>query len=182
MSQRMVSWIATATMRAWALHSARTTVAATLALGLASLARLPDAYWAPITTLIVMQSSLGAAWAVSKDRLIGTVLGSCFGALLASSIAPASLAFAIGVFVVGLLCGVLKLNLAAYRFGGVTLAVVVLVTSGQPTWLVGLHRLLEVSLGIVVGLATTALWPGDQTLAGGGRSTRTRSPGHREQR
>ncbi|MBE9153784.1 aromatic acid exporter family protein [Cyanobium sp. LEGE 06113] len=178
----MGSWIAAATMRAWALHAARTTVAATLALGLASLARLPDAYWAPITTLIVMQSSLGAAWAVSKDRLIGTVLGSFFGALLASSIAPASLAFAIGVFVVGLLCGVLKLNLAAYRFGGVTLAVVVLVTSGQPTWLVGLHRLLEVSLGIVVGLATTALWPGDQTLAGGSRSTRTRNPGHREQR
>ncbi len=119
-----------------------------------------------------MQSSLGAAWAVSKDRLIGTVLGSFFGALLAASIAPRSLSFAIGVFIVGLLCGVLKLNLAAYRFGGVTLAVVVLVASGQPTWLVGLHRLLEVSLGIVVGLATTALWPGDQTLTRGAPSTR----------
>ncbi len=44
------AWISAGSMRSWALHSARTTVAATLALAMASLARLPDAYWAPITT------------------------------------------------------------------------------------------------------------------------------------
>ena len=57
-------------MRARVLHSARTAVAAALALATARLVRLPEAYWAPISTLIVMQSTLGAAWTVSKDRLV----------------------------------------------------------------------------------------------------------------
>ena len=40
----------------------------------ARLFRLPASYWAPITTLVVTQSSLGAALAVSSRRFIGTIL------------------------------------------------------------------------------------------------------------
>jgi hypothetical protein len=43
---------------------------------------LPEAYWATITTLIIMQSTLGAALAVSEQRFAGTALGAVMGALL----------------------------------------------------------------------------------------------------
>jgi len=57
------------------VHSARTAVAALASLLVARLFRLPEAYWAPITTLVITQSSLGAALAVSWQRFVGTALG-----------------------------------------------------------------------------------------------------------
>lgn len=172
MKERVNNWIVAIDMRSWAPHSARTAIAAAIALGIANLARLPEAFWAPITTLIVMQSTLGVALAVSKDRLIGTVLGAIFGVVLANYIAVPSVSLAIGVFVLGLLCAVLRLNLAAYRFAGVTLAVIVLITRAQAPWLIGLYRLSEVALGIVVGLATSAIWPMSTAFADGRRPTK----------
>jgi len=41
------------------LHSVRTVIAAVLALLIGHLCKLPESYWAAITTLIVMQSTLG---------------------------------------------------------------------------------------------------------------------------
>ena len=49
-------------------HSARTAVAAVVSLLVARLFRLPEAYWASISTLIVMQSTLGAALPISAQR------------------------------------------------------------------------------------------------------------------
>jgi hypothetical protein len=40
------------------VHSARTAIAAVASLLVAGLFRLPEAYWAPITTLVITQSSL----------------------------------------------------------------------------------------------------------------------------
>jgi uncharacterized membrane protein YgaE (UPF0421/DUF939 family) len=47
--------------------------------------RLLEAYWAAVTTLIVMQSKLGATLDVSVRQLIGTALGVAVGTLLAES-------------------------------------------------------------------------------------------------
>ena len=77
-----------ATQSWWLAHSIRTGVAAAVSLAVAQLCRLHEAYWAPITTLIVMQSTLGVAWAMSKQRFIGTALGTALGALLASYFKP----------------------------------------------------------------------------------------------
>src|SRR2546425_7350561 len=52
------------------VHSARTAVAAVASLLAAQLFGLSEAYWAPITTLVVTQSSLGAAFAVSWQRFV----------------------------------------------------------------------------------------------------------------
>src|SRR5882757_7898787 len=54
--------------RNWLKHSARTAVAAMVSLLVARLFTLPEAYWSAITTLIVMQSSLGAALGISVRR------------------------------------------------------------------------------------------------------------------
>jgi len=74
-------------------HPARTTVAAMASLVVASACRLPEAYWAPVTTIVVMQSTLGAALKVSGQRFAGTALGAAAGALLAMYFPPTAIVF-----------------------------------------------------------------------------------------
>ena len=57
------------------LHSIRTAVAAVGSLMIARFCRLPESYWAAVTAIVIMQSTLGAAWTVSKQRFAGTALG-----------------------------------------------------------------------------------------------------------
>src|SRR5580658_10791842 len=75
------------------LHSLRTAVVAMVSLLVARLFRLPASYWAPITTLVITQSSLGAAFAVSSQRFIGTVLGAVVGGAAAGYFGPHALVF-----------------------------------------------------------------------------------------
>jgi len=134
-------------------------VAAVVSLLAARLLRLPETYWAPITTLVVTQSSLGAALAVSWQRFIGTVLGALVGAIVASHSGPDPLAFATSVFILGLLCAVAHADRSAYRFAGVTLAIVLLVPRTGPAWQIAFHRFAEVSCGIAVALILAVVWP-----------------------
>jgi uncharacterized membrane protein YccC len=156
-----------AEMRGWAplgwdrdsiVHAARTAVAAIVSLYIARLCKLHEAYWAAITTIIVMQSSLGAALKVSGERLAGTALGATAGGLLAARFGQNAVVFAAGVFALGLVCSALRLERNAYRYAGVTLAVVMLVARDEAAWSVAAHRFVEVAIGIVVGLVVTALW------------------------
>ncbi|HUN80923.1 MAG TPA: FUSC family protein [Phycisphaerae bacterium] len=153
----------------WIRHSARIAVAASLSLAAAGLLTLPESYWAPLTTIIVMESTLGAAWAISKIRLIGTAIGASAGCALALCLNPGPLTFGIGLFVLGLLCAALRLNRSAYRFAGITLAIVFLVARGRAPWLIAVHRFVEVSMGIAVALIMTAIWPEPQQPAAGAR-------------
>lgn len=143
----------------WLADSARTAVAAAASFAIARLCRLSEAYWAPLTTLIVTQSTLGAAWKVSKLRLIGTALGAAAGALMASWFSPGIITFCIAIFVLGLICAILRLDQSAYRFAGMTVAIVMLIVRTEPPWVAGIHRFIEVSIGILVGLAFSAIWP-----------------------
>ena len=64
-----------------------------------------------------------------------------------------------GVFGLGLICCMLRLDQSAYRFAGITFAIVTLVARELPPTVVAAHRFIEVSTGIAVGLILTALWP-----------------------
>lgn len=79
-------------------HAARTAFAAIASMLVAQLCRLPEAYWAAVTTLILMQSTLGAALKVSGRRLAGTALGALTGALLGARFGANVIAFGGGVF------------------------------------------------------------------------------------
>lgn len=147
------------------VHSARTAVTAVTSLLVARLFRLPQAYWAPITTLVITQSSLGAALQVSWQRFVGTALGALVGAIVASYFGPPLLAFASSVFILGLLCALLGSDRAAYRFGGITLAIVMLVPRTGPAWEMALDRFAEVSIGIGVALIMTVVWPEKELAA-----------------
>src|SRR5882762_9845188 len=93
--------------RNWLKHYASTSLAAMVSLLVARLFTLPESYWSAITTLIVMQSSLGAALGISIRRFAGTALGATMGALLATWFGPNFLAFGIGIFLTGLLCALI---------------------------------------------------------------------------
>lgn len=141
------------------VHSARTAVAAVASLLAAGFFQLPEAYWAPITTLVITQSSLGAALAISWERFVGTILGAVVGAIVASQFGPHALVFSTSVFILGLLRAVARLNLSAYRFAGVTLGIILLVPRAGPAWEIAFHRFTEVSIGIGVALILALVWP-----------------------
>jgi uncharacterized membrane protein YgaE (UPF0421/DUF939 family) len=141
------------------LHSIRTAVAAIGSLLIARFCRLPESYWAAVTTLVITQSSLGAAWTVSKERFVGTALGAAMGALLTAYAAQNAVVFGAGVFVLGLICALLHIGRNAFRYAGITLAIVMLLARAEPAWMVAIYRFLEISVGIAVGLILTAVWP-----------------------
>jgi uncharacterized membrane protein YgaE (UPF0421/DUF939 family) len=104
----------------------------------AQLFGLPEAYWAPITTLVIEQSSLGAALSVSWQRFIGTMLGAAVGAIVATVSTRHVLAFGASVFVLGLLRRLTHSDLNGYRFSAVTVAIVLLVPRTGPAWEIAL--------------------------------------------
>jgi len=139
------------------VDSVRTTVAAVTALLLARLLKLPEYYWAPISAIVVIQSTippLKLGW----QRFVGTALGAAVGALLATYLTPSALVYALGILLCGLLAFLLRVG-AAYRFAGIALTIVLLIPHTRPPWIIGLHRFLEVSLGIAVALVVTTVWP-----------------------
>ncbi len=158
-SQRVASLIKTAE------HPARTAVAAMAALLAARALGLPEVYWAPISTLIVVQAGLDTALSLAWKRLVGTALGAPGGALLSVWVGPGVLVLGVGVFGLGLICALLRLDKAAYRFAGITLIIVIWVSHGGPAWVVAIHRFCEVSVGIVVGVLVVAAHPGPATDA-----------------
>lgn len=139
--------------------SARTAVAAIASLLVARLCRLPEAYWAAIAALVVMQSTLGATLTVSIERIAATALGALAGALLAAYFGENLFVFAAAIFIMGLLCIAFRMEKSAYRYAGITLTIIMLIPRSSPAWIIALHRFTEVSVGIIVALAITAVWP-----------------------
>jgi uncharacterized membrane protein YgaE (UPF0421/DUF939 family) len=138
------------------INSARTGIATVVSLLLARSLKLPEFYWAPISTIVVLLSTINPltlAW----QRFVGTALGAALGALVASFFNPTWIVYGASVFVCGILCALLRLH-GAYRFAAITLTIVLLVAHGRPPWIVAWHRFVEVSLGIAIALLVTVLW------------------------
>jgi uncharacterized membrane protein YgaE (UPF0421/DUF939 family) len=136
--------------------SIRTAAAAVLSMLVARVLNLPEFYWAPISTIVILLSTvnpLTLAW----QRFVGTALGAAMGALIASFFQPNWMIYGAGIFVCGVLSAVLRLD-GAYRFAGITLSIVLLIAHQAPPWRIALHRFVEVSLGIAVALLTTLVW------------------------
>jgi len=142
----------------WVKHSFWTAVAVMLSLVSANMLSLEEYYWAPISTIIVMQSSLGQSWDVSKQRLIGTVIGALFAGVF-NFVFPDvnTLNFSLGIFLLGIICYVFKLTLSAYRLGGVTFSIILLMHHSEIAWRIGLDRFIEVAVGICAALIVSAV-------------------------
>jgi uncharacterized membrane protein YgaE (UPF0421/DUF939 family) len=139
------------------VDAARTTVAAVVSLLLARMLKLPESYWAPISAIVIIQSTLDPR-AVAWQRFAGTALGAVVGALVATFFSSNTLVYAVAIFGCGALCDLLRVR-AAYRFAAITVSIILLVAHQNPAWIVAAHRFVEVSVGIAVALAVAEVWP-----------------------
>ncbi len=151
------SGIALAIGRDSILDSVRTTLAAVAAMLLARLLKLPEYYWAPISAIVVVQSTIPPL-TLGWQRFVGTALGAVLGAALATFLPDNAPVYALGIFLCGMVSWSLRVA-SAYRFAAITLSIVLLINRGRPPWIVAWHRFLEVSVGIAVALVVTTLWP-----------------------
>src|SRR4029077_12809034 len=83
------------------MNATRTAVAVVVSLLVARLFPLPETYWAAISALIVMQSTLGEALPISAQRIVGTALGALFGGFVGMYFPGNVAAFVVAVFVIG---------------------------------------------------------------------------------
>src|SRR5262245_15811918 len=141
-----------------AMHSIRTAVAATVSVCVARLIGMPEAYWAAIATLVVMQSTLGATLTLSIERIVASALGASLGAIESSYFASNLLVFALSIFLLGILSFALHLEKTGYRYASVTLTIIVLIPRTGAPWIIAAPRFIEVSIGILVALAVVAIW------------------------
>jgi uncharacterized membrane protein YgaE (UPF0421/DUF939 family) len=138
-------------------HAMRTAVIAVASFLIAELLRLPEAYWAAITTLLVVQSP-DAARSVSAQYFAGTAVGALVGGWTASHFPGNVFVFGLSILTIGICFAPLRVERSAYRYACITVAIVML-TRSHDGWITALHRFLEVSTGITIGLVINAIWP-----------------------
>jgi uncharacterized membrane protein YgaE (UPF0421/DUF939 family) len=139
------------------LDSLRTAIAAVAAMLLAMLLKMPEYYWAPISAIVIIQSTIPAR-ILSWQRFVGTAMGAVLGAALATFFHPTALVYGVGILLCGIWAWAFDVGGAA-RFAGITLSIILLVPHAQGAWITAWHRFLQVSVGIAVGLVVTILWP-----------------------
>src|SRR5262245_10078019 len=132
-------------------YAAQTAVGAVASYLIAGLFRLPEAYWAPMSTLIVVQTTLEAALPISAQHFAGPAMGAAVGALTAIYFGTNGWSFGIAVFAIGLLFALVGIERSAYRYASITLVIVMLITRSTSAESVAIHRFFEVSIGTVVG-------------------------------
>ena len=139
-------------------HVCLAAIAALVSYLVAALFRLPEAYWAPMSTLIIMKLSLDAAFPIAVQYVAGTAIGAAVGAVINYYFHTSAWAFAMAVVLVGLLCVALRIKRSAFRYASITLAIVLLVPRPTSAPFVALHRFFEVTIGLTLGLVLFAIW------------------------
>lgn len=135
------------------VHAAKTTFAAALCWWLAARFGLHEGYWGSITAIIVMQSNFGATITASRDRLIGTLIGTIFGFSFSLLGAP-PWNYVLAVFSAMLLCSLLRLRNSS-RLAGVTITIVMLVHVSGSHWTLAIDRVIQVAFGVIIALGVT---------------------------
>ena len=137
------------------IHATRTALAAALCWWIALRFGLRDGYWGAISAIIVLQSNFGATITASRDRILGTLIGAAFGfGFSLFGVLPWN--YILAVLSAFIVCGLLGLRNSS-RLAGVTISIVMLVQRTGSYWLLALHRVGEVFLGIVVAIAVSTL-------------------------
>jgi uncharacterized membrane protein YccC len=138
----------------------RVTIAAVLAFALAKLLGLAHGYWAVITAIIVMQTSVGGSLKAAVDRLLGTMAGALYGAAIALLIPHGTTTELATAMVAAILpLALLAAVRPSFKVAPITAFIVLVPLSGvaAPPLTYALERILEISIGSVVGLATALL-------------------------
>jgi uncharacterized membrane protein YgaE (UPF0421/DUF939 family) len=147
-------------------HAFRTAIAATLSVLAARLLGTPEPYWSAIATIVVMQSPLRSTVPLGVQRIVASALGASLAAIESTFFGPNLIAFAVAIFVLGIVSLVLRLERVGFSYAGITLAIIVLIPRAATPWIAAADRFMEVSLGILVALAVVAVWREEDRLFG----------------
>ena len=147
-------------------HAFRTAIAATISILLGRLVGLPEAYWAAIATVVVMQSPLGDTVPLAIERIVASALGASVGAIESTYFGANLFAFALAMLLLGMISLVLRLEKVGYSYACITLVIIAIIPRAETPWIAAAHRFAEVSLGILVALAVVAVWRGERRLFG----------------
>jgi uncharacterized membrane protein YccC len=141
------------------------TVAAILAFVAAWAFALPEGYWAVISAVVVMQGSLGGTLGASLDRLMATVAGAMVGAACVSlrgfKPLPEVLVLTLAVGPTALLAALRP----SFRLAPITAVIVLVGASPAAGLLTAFHRVMEITLGCVIGALTAHLVLPDRARA-----------------
>ena len=135
----------------------RTAITAVAAMLLARLLKMPEFYWAPISSIVIIQSTI-PPHTLGWQRFVGTALGALLGAALATFFSANAIVYGVGIILCGAGAFLLRVG-GAYRFAAITLSIILLIPRARAPWIIGWHRFLEVSLGVAVVLVVTMIWP-----------------------
>jgi uncharacterized membrane protein YccC len=139
-------------------HALRVVTAVVAAFAVVKLLGLPQGWWAVITALLVVQTSVGGSLKAALDRLWGTIAGALYGALVAIAIPHTSdLGLAVAIAAAILPLAWLAAVNAIFRVAPVTALIVLLPIYGHAAspLVSALDRVFEIVIGNIVALAVT---------------------------
>jgi uncharacterized membrane protein YccC len=147
------SWKATA--RVALAHGASAAFVAMFSYITASLVPwLHEAYWAPITAVVVLYPDRDSTRRAGADRFLGTLIGSVVGWISAVCWGGHLLVYGAFVTCAVAFCYVLRRENAA-RLCAVAVTVITLIPRDLPASVIALHRSIEVSYGVACAIAFT---------------------------
>src|ERR1051325_11433958 len=129
MGDRVLHWLRR--RRAELQFGARIAVAGVAAFVIAELIALPQGYWAVFTAVLVTQASVGGSLTAARDRLIGTLGGAAYSAIVAVLISS-SHAYMLGLALTISLAPLTALAAInpVFRVAPVTAVIILLGTAG----------------------------------------------------
>ncbi|HTK36729.1 MAG TPA: FUSC family protein [Caulobacteraceae bacterium] len=146
-----------ATYAPQARHAVRVTVAASAGYALAHALNLPQSYWVVFSTVLVIQTSIGATLNLAVERLIGTMFGALVGGLAVWLRPQTPLGLGVALAVAVAITSFGAAGGAKFKVAPVTAVVMLVSPSGVVLGPLeaAVLRVLEIGLGSVIGLMAT---------------------------
>ena len=120
------------------------------------------ALWSMISGILVLQATRGGTWSSAWIRVLGTLVGSIVSAVYLSWLPFSALGMAASIFVTVLLCHAARIPDHAARLAALTVAVVMVLSSLNPTLMPILSAALrfgESCVGTAMALIVVLSWP-----------------------
>ncbi|QJB56729.1 FUSC family protein [Pseudodesulfovibrio sp. zrk46] len=148
-------------------HGIKVGLASVLAYWFSDLIGLPYAYWAVVSTVIVMQIQVSDSIHMCLYRFTGTAIGAVIG-IAAIVIFPATHYYTLlGIFITTGLCAYLTRYHVRFRMAAITVSIVYLTAmQDDGRILFALYRVGEIGVGVLSAfLVSVFIWPNRTGLA-----------------
>lgn len=142
-------------------HGIKVGLASVLAYYLSYLIGIPYAYWAVVSTVIVMQIQVSDSIQMCLYRFTGTAIGAVIGIAAILVFPPTHYYTMLGVFLTTGLCAYLTRYNSRFRMAAITVSIVYLTSIGEDHRIhFTLFRVAEIGIGVLCAfLVSVLVWP-----------------------